>query len=400
MIKGSVCARWGGVILLALLSGSLADAASFDCMRAITSIEHAICARQDLSEWDSRLGDVFRKALSLQADHRPLLRDQNAWLVKRNAACGPLGVGDLERCLLEQFKDRIAILSSKVSQAGAKPNAADVWANIPANIPSGSEPPKVSSSPTPVTDPAAQLNKDTGAQSPVPPEVVRLENMTVEDDIRTVYLGNSDKHYVLFCNIRADGCITPEENKNYLLFNGNTRWKMPGAKDFLTLAFMQDWTVKYNQGENIGLISEDKSSGIGVFVLDKTGGGYERDTIFADGPIIYGAGMNDADRRKAWKHFFTQMVEAVLRQQGQDALGVKLAKRCLPGQNFCTTSLDANFVGIGGIQEPRKVAVIVATDTHDPNLQVMRMVCTWPTKGKQVCRDWDTGKLIPDNGTQ
>jgi len=169
---------------------------------------------------------------------------------------------------------------------------------------------------------------------------------------------------------------------------------MPGAKDFLTLKFMQDWTVTYNQGKNIGLIAEGPStgSGIGMFILDETGGGYERDTVLSDGPIVYGTGMNDQDRQKAWKHFFLLMVQAV--QQGQDALGVKLTKRCIPGEDFCTMSLDANLIGIGGIQEPRKVVVVVMTDVHDQNKQLERMVCTFPAKGTQVCRDFDTGKLM------
>jgi hypothetical protein len=172
---------------------------------------------------------------------------------------------------------------------------------------------------------------------------------------------------------------------------------MPGATAFITLAFVQDWTVKYNEGENIGLVPEKGSGDFGMFLLDRTAGGYEKDTIFSDGPIIYGTGMRDADRQKAWKHFFLQMVEAVARQQGQDALGVKLAKRCMPGEDFCMTILDATFVGIGGIQEPRKVVLLVATDIHDPNLQVSRMVCTYPAKDKQVCRDWSTGKLVTDD---
>lgn len=237
------------------------------------------------------------------------------------------------------------------------------------------------------------------AQSPVPPDVVRLENMTVRDGVRTVYAGNSNKHYVMTCDVKAEGCIKPEPDKNYLLFNGNTRWKMPGAKDFLTLADMQDWMVKYNRGENVGLVPEDDNGLRGVFLLDETGGGYEQDVIFSDGPIIYGAGMNDIDRKNAWKHFFNLMVEAVLRQQGKDALGVKLAKRCMPRQEFCLMSIDANFAGIGGLQEPRKVGLIVATDVHDPNVQLLRMVCTWPA-GEKVCRDWNTGKLIPNNGAQ
>jgi hypothetical protein len=84
------------------------------------------------------------------------------------------------------------------------------------------------------------------AQTLVPPEVVRLENVQVEGEMKTVYVGNANKHYLLYCNIKAAGCITPEENKNYLLFDANTRWKMPGAKDVITLSFVQDWTVKYN----------------------------------------------------------------------------------------------------------------------------------------------------------
>jgi hypothetical protein len=244
---------------------------------------------------------------------------------------------------------------------------------------------------------AMMLGADAAcAQDIVPPEIVRLENVQVEGDMKHIYVGNATKHYLLYCNLKADGCITPEENKNYLLFNSNTRWKMPGAKDFITLKFMQDWTVTYNSGTNIGLIAEtpNKGSAIGVFLLDETGGGYEADTIIQDGPIIYGTGMSNEDRAKAWKQFFYQMVEAVGRQQGKDALGVKLARRCMPGENSCTINLDADFIGIGGIKEPRKVLVLVETDVHDKNKQLSRTVCTYPAKGTFVCRDWDTGKLV------
>ena len=55
------------------------------------------------------------------------------------------------------------------------------------------------------------------AQNLVAPEVVQLENLQVEGDMRTIYVGNAINHYLLYCNIKAvAGCITPEENKNYL----------------------------------------------------------------------------------------------------------------------------------------------------------------------------------------
>jgi hypothetical protein len=235
----------------------------------------------------------------------------------------------------------------------------------------------------------------TSAQNLVPPEVVQLENVLTEGDMRRIYVGNTNHHYLLYCNIKATGgCITPEENKNYLMFNASTRWKMPGAKDFLTLDFIQDFTVKYNKGENIGLVPEDGKGDIGLFILDPTEGGYERDTLISDGPITYGVGLSDADRQKAWKNFFMQMVQAVVRQQGKDALDIMLARRCMPGQDFCMIGLDANFIGIGGIQEPRKVLLMVTTDVHDQNKQLLRSVCTYPAKDTIICREWDTGKLI------
>jgi len=46
-------------------------------------------------------------------------------------------------------------------------------------------------------------------------------------------------------------------------------------------------------------------------------------------------GMSDEDRQKAWKHFFLQMVQAVMQQQGKDALGPKLAKGSRLGTLLC-----------------------------------------------------------------
>lgn len=235
------------------------------------------------------------------------------------------------------------------------------------------------------------------AQDLVPPEVVRLENLKVDGDTRAVYVGNGTRHWVLSCNLKTDGCIAPAPDRKYLLFDAKTRWKMPGAKTSITLSFVQDWTVKYNQGENIGLVPEDGEGGpsaLGIFILDRSGGGYEQETVFSDGPITYGTGLSEKDRQSAWKQLFFMMVKAATEQQGKDALGVKVARRCLPNQDSCITALDAMLVGIGGIQEPRKVLVVVATDVHDQNKQLGRMVCTWPAKDKQVCRDWDTGKLV------
>jgi hypothetical protein len=109
-------------------------------------------------------------------------------------------------------------------------------------------------------------------QDLIPPELVHFKNVRVEGDVKFVTVGNAKRDYALFCNVKADGCITPEPNQNYLLLNKNTRWKMPGAKEFITLEFVQNSTVTYKEGENIGLVPGQGGGpgALGIFLLDKT----------------------------------------------------------------------------------------------------------------------------------
>ena len=115
----------------------------------------------------------------------------------------------------------------------------------------------------------------------IPPQVVRLERMQEDSETKVITVGNAEKHYTLSCNVKAERCITPERGQNYLVFDTSTRWKMPGAKDFITLAFIQDWTVKYNGSVNIGLVPEgDGGPGLGIFILKDV----EQNMIFSDRP--------------------------------------------------------------------------------------------------------------------
>jgi len=76
-------------LLAGLLSsvGTPAVAASFDCQKASTTVERAICASPELSELDSTLGAHYSRAIAkLAPDQRDALRSgQRAWLQTRNA---------------------------------------------------------------------------------------------------------------------------------------------------------------------------------------------------------------------------------------------------------------------------------------------------------------------------
>ena len=60
---------------------------SFDCRRAQTAVEHAICNDPELSRLDGQLAKAYSDALDgVQGQARIALRDaQRAWLVERDA---------------------------------------------------------------------------------------------------------------------------------------------------------------------------------------------------------------------------------------------------------------------------------------------------------------------------
>ncbi len=98
--------------------------------------------------------------------------------------------------------------------------------------------------------PTTALAQSTDAL--IPPEIVQAEVVQHNDNLKTVIVANSTTHYVLSCSVEASGCLSPKPGVNYLLFNKSTRWKMPGATDFMTLQFVQNCTVTYKNAENIG----------------------------------------------------------------------------------------------------------------------------------------------------
>ena len=207
---------------------------------------------------------------------------------------------------------------------------------------------------------------------------VKLENLKMVDDLKMVYVGNSQIHLMLDCNAKAVGCITPKKNKTYWLVDETTNWTMPNATEPMSLKFIQDFTSSYSSTKNYGLVAEDQNEEprLGIFFLDPDNDGYERDVIIKDGPILYGTGMGTEDRQRAWSAFFIQMV-ATAKKQNANLEGM-LARRCMTDAQFCTQSVEVQLSGIGGIKDPRNVSIMVATDTKDQKRQLARIVCTSP----------------------
>lgn len=70
-----------------LLAPMLTHAAGFDCAKASTPVEKAICASPKVSAIDGALGDAFKAALQKHPEKADALRlDQRHWLADRDAA--------------------------------------------------------------------------------------------------------------------------------------------------------------------------------------------------------------------------------------------------------------------------------------------------------------------------
>jgi uncharacterized protein YecT (DUF1311 family) len=90
---------------------------SFDCSRAATVVEKAICANPDFSNLDSRIAALLAQALAIVSvrDAEALRGDQRAWLKDRDDCGGrvhgnPPVYADVDACLRRELNAREGLL--------------------------------------------------------------------------------------------------------------------------------------------------------------------------------------------------------------------------------------------------------------------------------------------------
>ncbi|WP_299942701.1 lysozyme inhibitor LprI family protein [uncultured Microbulbifer sp.] len=97
------------LILTSILSIN-SYAASFDCSKASTKIEHAICSNTQLSELDDKLSASFSglKVQLEKSDFQILLREQRKWIKQRANSCE--GSKRINKCLVRTYENRLNTL--------------------------------------------------------------------------------------------------------------------------------------------------------------------------------------------------------------------------------------------------------------------------------------------------
>lgn len=96
-------------LLLMMIAGVDALAASFDCTKAASKVEKLICADAQLSAQDETLAAVYRQAAQLTPGEAEPKLSQRAWLKQRNACA------DVD-CVAQAYRQRIAELEDALGQ--------------------------------------------------------------------------------------------------------------------------------------------------------------------------------------------------------------------------------------------------------------------------------------------
>ena len=88
---------------------SVSNAASFDCSKASTLVEKAICSESQLSDLDDSLMQSYKKAMANTNDAAAFKNDQRSWLINVRNKCPD------SACLKRVYTERVAYLNNAVN---------------------------------------------------------------------------------------------------------------------------------------------------------------------------------------------------------------------------------------------------------------------------------------------
>lgn len=102
-------------LLLTVFSvvATTSQAVSFDCQKASSFVEKAICQNQTLSALDDELATAYQAAQDASKNQETLKKQQFSWLKNKRNVC------QTNSCLEKAYEKRIAVLN-KLSDSSAE----------------------------------------------------------------------------------------------------------------------------------------------------------------------------------------------------------------------------------------------------------------------------------------
>lgn len=102
------------IVGLVVLAVAADEASAFDCAKATTAVELAICADAGLKLLDDRLEAAYAEVRSLSsgAERKMLARAQKRWIGEREAQC-PAAAAGLDACIADMTDTRLALFEGR-----------------------------------------------------------------------------------------------------------------------------------------------------------------------------------------------------------------------------------------------------------------------------------------------
>jgi uncharacterized protein YecT (DUF1311 family) len=106
---------------LAAVMLAASPAQAFDCAKAATAVEKAICGEDALKSLDDRMSEAYGavRKLSTEAERPMLARSQKAWIAEREANC-PKSEAGIVACVTGMTRERLALFEGK-PESGTAP---------------------------------------------------------------------------------------------------------------------------------------------------------------------------------------------------------------------------------------------------------------------------------------
>lgn len=201
--------------VMLLLFPCVVNAASFDCGKATAPVEKLICSDPKLSKLDEALAGAYaakREALAGEDDARGLVREQRAWLARRNNDCGILAKGGVARsesgqesaCLIDMYERRIVELSGAEEGEASNATAAARRPSVPAATASAHDPHDVPWKDVPHQERGALPEK---VKEPLVREFVMSRNFVIRHE-KKISQDDINKYEKIGDIIKCEGCDT------------------------------------------------------------------------------------------------------------------------------------------------------------------------------------------------
>jgi uncharacterized protein len=103
--------RWLASLTCLFVLASGSGALAFDCSKAATAVEKAICAAPGLKARDDELSALYAKvkAVSTAGERKMLVVAQKQWILEREEACGGSAGAELSSCIADKLDERLKL---------------------------------------------------------------------------------------------------------------------------------------------------------------------------------------------------------------------------------------------------------------------------------------------------